>query len=610
MSPPLPVLSRGALVLYRDLPARVVSGGDRIEIEMPGGEIRRIRPKDVRPLHPGPADALPEASPVAGEVREAWEILSGTVFPLSELCELAYGEFTPSSAWAAWQCVREDLLFHGPPDAVRARTAEEVEAIRAGREAKAERERERTALQERIGAGTPRPGDAERLQGVIELAMGRSERCGMMKELGWDETPEAAHALLLAARIWTESVDPHPEREGVRRESSGAALGAFLEDEERRDLTDLESYAIDDEGNRDPDDAIALDGGDLWVHVADAACLVPPGSPADDEARARGASLYLPEGTAAMLPEGAVPLLGLGLEEISPALSFRFVSGDSPEARLAEVTPSLVRVSRLTYAQAEERLHEAPFSGILARTEAFHEVRRGRGAASIRLPEVQVFLDGDEVVIRPVAPLRSRDMVTDAMLMAGEAVARFASDREIPFPYATQPPPDETMAPGTPSEMFAYRKRFPRTRFTTSPDLHAGLGLPLYSQVTSPLRRYLDLVAHQQLRAHVSGGPLRDPDALLECVGSVEAVVGAIRRAERHANLHWKLVHLSRHPEWEGEGILVDIRGRSGVILVPDLGLEFRSHLHFKADLDSLVRLSHPSIDLPTLDVRFRMAAE
>ena len=120
--------------------------------------------------------------------------------------------------------------------------------------------------------------------------------------------------------------------------------------------------------------------------------------------------------------------------------------------------------------------------------------------------------------------------------------------------------------------------------------------------------RYLDH-AGADLRARLAGTPPRDAEDLLACVGAAEAVIGAVRNAERLSNLHWTLVYLRRRPDWEGEGILVDTRGRSGVILVPELGLEFRAHLHMEADLDSAIRLSSPSVDLPSLDVRFRMEA-
>ena len=50
----------------------------------------------------------------------------------------------------------------------------------------------------------------------------------------------------------------------------------------------------------------------------------------------------------------------------------------------------------------------------------------------------------------------------------------------------------------------------------TTPAPHAGLGLPGYVQATSPMRRYLDLAIHQQLRAFLSGSPLLDAADLIE----------------------------------------------------------------------------------------------
>ncbi|MBL7006543.1 MAG: RNB domain-containing ribonuclease [Spirochaetia bacterium] len=49
--------------------------------------------------------------------------------------------------------------------------------------------------------------------------------------------------------------------------------------------------------------------------------------------------------------------------------------------------------------------------------------------------------------------------------------------------------------------MFKLRKKFKPSALRVSPDVHSGLGVDAYSKVTSPLRRYLDLLVHQQLRA-------------------------------------------------------------------------------------------------------------
>jgi exoribonuclease II len=133
------------------------------------------------------------------------------------------------------------------------------------------------------------------------------------------------------------------------------------------------------------------------------------------------------------------------------------------------------------------------------------------------------------------------------------------------------------------------------------------LGLPAYAQVTSPLRRYLDLVAHQQLRAWLSGQPLLDEQALFERIGAVEAASGALRQAETLTERHWTLVYLLQHPGWRGEGVLVEKRGATGTILIPELALEARIHLNGDPGLDARFNLAVARIQLPSLDVTFQI---
>ena len=77
-------------------------------------------------------------------------------------------------------------------------------------------------------------------------------------------------------------------------------------DEARKDLTALVTYTIDDISTREIDDGLALEpraeGDWIWVHIADPARLIAPGSELDREARRRGTSLYLADGCQPMLP--------------------------------------------------------------------------------------------------------------------------------------------------------------------------------------------------------------------------------------------------------------------------------------------------------------------
>jgi exoribonuclease-2 len=102
--------------------------------------------------------------------------------------------------------------------------------------------------------------------------------------------------------------------------------------------------------------------------------------------------------------------------------------------------------------------------------------------------------------------------------------------------------------------MYAHRRRFKPTRLSLEPAEHSGLGLPLYTRATSPLRRYSDLVVHQQVRMGLMGGPALDAQQVSARVGEADAAAVAVRRAERLSNHHWKLVYLRHHPEWSGDG--------------------------------------------------------
>jgi exoribonuclease-2 len=600
------------LVLYKHDPARVQSvGRKKFTIVLPDGETVRVRPKDVDLLHPGPLESLDQLTPPDGEMKTAWELLAGSRITLPELAELAYGDYTPAAAWAAWQWIADGLYFEGTPQEVVARSPEEVAEEKADREARAAERRAWKAFLERAQDGDFVPQEDERYLTEVEmLALGQTDHSRVLSELGRAETPENAHALLLELGYWDHTVVPYPERLGLETDPP-SLTSPPLPDEPRTDLTHLSAFAIDDEGSTDPDDAISLEvtaqGRRLWVHVADVAALVPPDSPADLEARARGATLYLPDGKVPMLPSEVAERLGMGLSEVSPAFSFGLDLDDDGNVIGMEVVPSHVRVTRLTYQQAEERLDEPPLSDLYALAQASQARRRESGAVRIDLPEVRVRVDDDEVRIEPLPPLRSRALVREAMLMTGEATAGFDAAEGIPLPYATQVPPDTEERPDDLAGMFELRRHMSRTEYSSNPGRHAGLGLDRYIQATSPLRRYLDLVVHQQMRAHLRGEDLLETQELMERIGAAEAMAGDVSYAERLAREHWTLVYLLQNPHWRGEGVLVDKWDRRGKVLIPELGLEPAVHLRGSWSMNRTVTVEVVDVDLPTLQATFRV---
>ncbi len=615
-------LHQGSLVLYKHDPARVTSvGRKKIEIALPAGERLSVRHKDVTLLHPGPLESLNALDETPeGEVKVAWQLLSGGTTTLTELTELAYGDVTPQTAWAAWQWVSDGLYFEGTPDEITAHSAEAVAEEKANREARAAEQRAWEAFLERVQAGDYRAEEDSRyLVDVERLALEQTDQSRVLRALERSETPENAHALLLEIGYWDHTDVPYPDRLGLPTTPPDVPLpqAPDLEAEHRVNLTHLAAFAIDDRGSRDPDDAISLEiheeGRRLWVHVADVAALVPPDSPADREARGRGATLYLPDGNVTMLPRQAIQQLGMGLDEVSPALSFGINLDDAAQITDVEVVPSRVQVTRLTYQEAEQALEreEEPLHSLHQIAQAFQARRQENGAVEINLPEVKVWVEEGEVMIRPLPPLRSRTLVREAMLMTGEATGRLALDEEIPLPFTTQDTPDTDERPTDTDDlagMLNLVRHFHRSERSSTPGFHAGLGMTLYVQATSPLRRYLDLVAHQQLRAHLRGDELLKGQAMMTRIGSAEAVADEARTAERLSHKHWKMVYLMQHPGWRGEGVLVERWDRRGKVIIPKLALETRVQLREDLPLNSTLELQVMDIDLPMLEAYFRPA--
>ncbi len=600
-------IRQNSLVLYKGRPARVTSiHKKKIEIETDDGQSLSVRPKDVNLLHPGPIGSLNDLVSLEGEIDTAWELVSGNTITLIDLADLAYGDYSPSSAWAAWQWVEDGLLFQGTPENIYAQTAPEVAEEKAARKEKEEEQQAWNEFLNRLKVGQYLPNGEIYLEEVAALARGERDKSRVMKALGQLETPENAHALLLKTGYWDETYNPYPARLGLTTSEPESKIST-LEDEYRRDLTHLLSLAIDDAGSKDPDDAIGLEGNRLWVHIADVAALVSPGSPADIEAMARGSNIYLPEGTVNMLPSTATANLGLGLAEISPALSFGIDLGPDGTTTGLEITPSWVRVTRLTYEEAEERLDTSPLRELYQLAQSYEARRLENGAIQIDLPEVKVSVEDGCVSIRPLPALRSRDLVREAMLMTGEAVGRFALENDIPLPYTGQDRPVDDIPPATNlSETYAIRRLMKPSQQTIKPSPHAGLGMELYVQVTSPLRRYLDLVVHQQLRAFFRGDDLLDGKALMGRVGATEAIIGNARWAERRSLEHWTLVYLLQNPGWHGEGIIVDKRGKRDVVLIPELALETQLYQRKDLPLNSRISVEIEEVDLAFLETYFR----
>ena len=600
----------GSLVIYKEKAALITAvGKDKIDIRTQEGDSRSVRQKDIEMLHPGPVSALNFAPAPQVDWQELGELADENGFSFAEFTELAYGENSPAAAWWAWNVLKEAIWFTGSVAAgVKVQSPEKTKALLQKLEEKENKKRQREELIARIREGALLPEDLKFLREIEAVGNGDSESSSLMRDLGIEAAPAKAHALLCKLGVWDELYDPWPARMGVEIAMPSAVLGEMAE-EEREDLTAMTAYAIDDAESNDPDDAIGFRDGLLYVHVADPASVVTPGSEADEEASWRGESSYLPEIMSPMLPVGAIEKFGLGLAEKSPAINFGVSIDEEGSAHLERMALSVIHVERHSYESAAALMENEEFTAMRAALERFKQKRMENGALLIRLPEVKTKLKDGEIVISPCPVTPERELVANAMLCAGAAVAEFMDKEGVPFPYVTQAEPDIDVSTlgDTLADMFELRRNCASGVTGVSAGKHAGLGLEPYSRVTSPLRRYADLLAHQQIRRYLKKEPLLELEYVERRLTRADEAGVKRHKLEKYANEYFLLHYLKRHPQWEGRGTVVEKQGERLTVLIPEFAYCCKSRFNGNLRVNDEVALEYNASDPVELKVSLQI---
>ncbi|MBQ3269645.1 MAG: ribonuclease R [Clostridia bacterium] len=327
--------------------------------------------------------------------------------------------------------------------------------------------------------------------------------------------------------------------------------------EGREDLRELMTFTIDGSTAKDFDDAVSIEktgrGWRLGVHIADVSHYVRPGSAIDDDAYARGTSLYLPGLTVPMLPEclsNNLCSLMPDVDRLALSLFMDIENGRVVDHRL--VNSVIHSHARLTY-QAVNRLFDGGETDIspaiaealrqmLALSHALRSRRQARGGIDLELEEPEFVLDAngepEEILCQPRG--EAERIIEDFMLAANETVAALARDAELPFVYRVHeaPDPDRLVAleellsslglyvrvgptphPGVLQGILAQVRDHPardvirrdvlralkKARYDDRPLGHYALALKDYCHFTSPIRRYPDLTVHRMLKALIEG---------------------------------------------------------------------------------------------------------
>ncbi|MCG9890399.1 MAG: ribonuclease R [Thermosynechococcaceae cyanobacterium MS004] len=575
----------------------------------------------------------------------AWEILvegSDTIDP-KQMAQLLFSEQSAVCCYAAYRLLSQDkLYFKQKGEVYEPRSAAQVADLKHQVEKEIQRQQELNGFFDRLQQGltgeaiqweaSDRPHllQLERyvLQG--EESSTRAAAAELLKHIHRPDSPQSAFQVLVDLGLWDVHENLFLRRNNTPIQFSAAVLSKVQErltmtppEGDRQDLTHLKVYTIDDESTAEIDDGLSVETIEngrqrIWVHIADPSRWVTPGDELDREAQRRSTTIYLPTGMIPMFPlELSTGPMSLVQGQVCCALSFGIIL--SPDGAVEDYSICISRVKptyRLTYDDVDEMLElgiqDEPELVALAdwsrRRQAWRETQ---GAISIKMPESVIKVNNDHIDIDVLNDSTARNLVAEMMILTGEVAALYGQTHHLPLPFRSQPqpelPPEEELMQleAGPVRFSAIRRCMPRSEVGLTPARHASLGLAGYCQVTSPIRRYADLLAHFQIKAHLSGLPLPFEAAALNTVlSSVTTVAQEASFVERQTNRYWSLEFLRRNAETVWQAMTLRwLREHEGLalILIEDLGLElamrFNRAVALGERLDVKVTSSDPRMD-------------
>lgn len=373
----------------------------------------------------------------------------------------------------------------------------------------------------------------------------------------------------------------------------------------REDLQDLDFVTIDGEDARDFDDAVYCErrsngGWRLCVAIADVAHYVRPGSALDREAWQRATSVYFPRRVLPMLPERlSNDLCSLRPDKPRLALACIMDIGARGSVRGSRFCRAVIRSrARLSYTevaalavdkQAGARARRAGLLPVLDNLYALFRIMRRRrarqGLLEFSSVETRMEFDAQGKVqsLRPLVRNDAHRLIEEFMLAANTAAGQYLEKTGLPALYRVHPPPEEErlqavrdflrefalqLGGGDEPATADYAELLDSVREREDAHLietvllrsmalavysaentgHFGLGFPVYSHFTSPIRRYPDLLAHRIIRhclAKERAGDLAyDPAFMQEAGGHCSTLERRAEEASRDAVQRMKCLYL------------------------------------------------------------------
>ncbi|MGA9164431.1 MAG: RNB domain-containing ribonuclease [Thiobacillus sp.] len=363
----------------------------------------------------------------------------------------------------------------------------------------------------------------------------------------------------------------------------------------------VRAFSMDDEATTEIDDALSVewraDGSiRVGIHIAAPALGIAPGSELDQLARERLSTVYYPGDKITMLPEALIHHYTLGETHDCPALSLYVDVASDLRVLGTETRLEMVHIAANLRHESLEGLFnddtlrnpaapDYPYRRELEWLRDFAAVlEAGRGKAdTVDRVDYNFKLDGERISIVPRKRGSPIDkVVSELMIFANAHWGGWLAENRVPGIYRAQ-------ANG-------------KTRMTTSPDPHVGLGVDQYAWSSSPLRRYVDLVNQRQIIALVQqADPVYPPrsEQLFSVVREFELAYDAYNEFQRKLERYWMLRWLIQENISEVTASVI----REDLVRFDALPMVTRAPSVMGVAAGSKVRLALSGIDL--LDISF-----
>ena len=282
-----------------------------------------------------------------------------------------------------------------------------------------------------------------------------------------------------------------------------------------KDLTGLKTYIIDSEDPHEVDDAISLEikkgnKKTLWIHISNPCKLFTHNSNIDQDARKKNSSLYLTDQYVPMLPKEILEKANLAQNKISETISASIEFNEDGSINNYEIIEATIKPKyQLTYEDANEILELEPkeeielveIKNLLEKSIKF---RKEQGAIIFEIPNSKIKLHNDKIIINKLEKTISQTIVAESMILMGYVTSLFINKYNLAAAFRIQKlncNPDEILNKYKDSEIkyIILKQYMGKSYITTKPGKHESLGLKMYVQCTSPLRRYLDLIIQRQI---------------------------------------------------------------------------------------------------------------